>query len=141
MARARRLASFARLCVPMNRRDLAANRAEVHRVINTGSVDFATARLMLWAMDLTAAVLPAESATRLRRASNPNVFYYVPLNPLFSQSCTENPSQVLENTWARGEGGTPRSRLRNPTREGVGFPQPRRSDPAKLRSSRNGTEL
>jgi hypothetical protein len=26
---------------------------------------------------------------------------------LFSQSCTENPSQVAENTSRRGEGGTP----------------------------------
>jgi hypothetical protein len=60
MARARRLASFARLCVPMNLRELASNRAEVLRVVNSGSVDFATARLMLWAMDLTAAALPAE---------------------------------------------------------------------------------
>jgi hypothetical protein len=104
MARARRLASFARLCVPMNRRDLAANRAEVHRVINTGAVDFASARLMLWAMDLTAEALPAEPATRLHRAHNPNVFYYVPLNPLFSQSCTENPSQVHEIKGVGGEG-------------------------------------
>ena len=121
MARARRVASFARLCVPMNRRDLAANRAEVHRVINTGSVDFATARMMLWAMDLTAQVLPAEPPTRLRRANNPNVFYYVSLKPLFSQSCIENPSQVPENTRGTGEGGTPHSRLGNPTRERVGL--------------------
>ena len=58
MARARRLACIPRLRVPMNRRDLALNRAEVLRVMNTGSVDFATARMMLWAMDLTAATLP-----------------------------------------------------------------------------------
>lgn len=104
MARARRLASFARLCVPMNRRDLARNRAEILRVIHTGSVDFATARMMLWAMDLTASTLPAEPATPLRRAHNPNVSYYVPVRSLFSQSCTENVSQVPENTIRRGEG-------------------------------------
>ena len=55
MARARRLASFPRLCVPRSKRDLASNRAEVLRVVNSGAVDFASARLMLWAMDLTAA--------------------------------------------------------------------------------------
>src|SRR5271167_3050878 len=98
MARARRLASFPRLRVPMTRRDLALNRAEVLRVVTAGGVDFATARLMLWAMDLTAATLPAEPASRPGRARNPNVFYYVPLKPLFSQSCTEDPSQVSEDT-------------------------------------------
>ena len=36
MARARRLASFARLRVPMTLRDLAMNRAEVLRVVNSG---------------------------------------------------------------------------------------------------------
>ena len=75
MARACRLASFARLCVPMNLRDLAMNRAETLRVINTGSVDFATARMLLWAMDLAAATLPAERAARPRPAHNPNVSY------------------------------------------------------------------
>ena len=105
MARARRLASFARLCVPMNLRDLAMNRAETLRVISTGSVDFASARLMLWAMDLAAAVLPVEPKTHPHRARNPNVFYYVPVKPLFSQSCSDIPSQVPENTrWQRGRG-------------------------------------
>jgi len=104
MARARRLASFPRLRVPMTRRDLALNRAEVLRVVTAGGVDFATARLMLWAMDLTAATLPAEPASRPGRARNPNVFYYVPLKPLFSQSCTEDPSQVSEDTSVEGRG-------------------------------------
>ena len=104
MARARRLASFPLLCVPTTRLDLALNRAEVLRVVNTGSIDFATARMLLWAMDLTAAALPAELTTRPRRTRNPNVYYYVPINPLFSQSCTENPSQVPENTRRRGKG-------------------------------------
>ena len=54
MARARRLACVPRLRVPMNRRDLALNRSEVLRVVNSGAVDFATARMMLWAMDLAA---------------------------------------------------------------------------------------
>src|SRR5271157_5323668 len=79
MARARRLACIPRLCVPMNRHDLALNRAEVLRVVTSGAVDFATARLMLWAMDLTAAALPAQSATRRHSAHNPNIFYYVPI--------------------------------------------------------------
>ncbi len=59
---------------------------------------------MLWAMDLTAAALPAEPTTRPHRTRNPNVFYYVPLKPLFSQSCAKNPSQVPDNTVGRGEG-------------------------------------
>ncbi len=111
MARARRVARIPRLRVPMNRRDLALNRAEVLRVINSGNVDFATARMMLWAMDLTAATLPAEPDTRVLRACNSNVFYYVPVKPLFSQSCTENHLQVHENTRGRGEGGTAQKRL------------------------------
>ena len=127
MARARRLACIPRLRVPMTPRDLALNRAEVLRVVTAGSVDFATARMMLWAMDLTAAALPAEPASRPRRAHNPNVSYHVPINPLFSQSCIENPSQVPENTWGAGEGVSPHSRLGNPTGERVGFLQPRRA--------------
>ena len=90
----------------MNRRDLALNRAEVLRVIDTGTVDFATARMMLWAMDLTAATLPAEQVARPRRARNPNVSYHVPVSPLFAQSCIANPSQVLENTRGDERGGT-----------------------------------
>ncbi len=106
MARARRLACIPRIRVPTNRRDLALNRAEVHRVINSGAVDFATARLMLWAMDLTAAALPKERGTRRSRTNNSNVSYYVPIKPLFSRSCAKNPSQVIENTSRGGEGGT-----------------------------------
>ncbi len=107
MARARRLASFPRLRVPMDRSDLAVNRIEIIRVINTGSVDFATTRLMLWAMDLTAAALPAEPASRQHRAHNSNVSYYVPIKPLFSKGCTKNHSQVTENTKREGEGVPP----------------------------------
>jgi hypothetical protein len=122
MARARRLACIPRLRVPMNQRDLALNRAEVLRVVNSGSVDFATARLMLWAIDLTAATLPAEPTARPPRAYNPNISYYVPINSLFSQSCTEKVSQVSENTRAGRRGVPPHSRLGNPIRaqHGVG---------------------
>ncbi len=104
MARARRLACIPRLLVPMTQRDLALNRAEVLRVVNSGTVDFATARMMLWAMDLAAAALPAETDTCQRRSRNPNIFYYVPVTPLFSRSCTESLSQVLENNTGEGEG-------------------------------------
>ena len=107
MARASRLARIPRLCVPMTRLDLALNRAEVLRVVNSGSVDFATARMMLWAMDLAAYTFPAQRESRPHRPSNPNVFYYVPLKPLFSRGCIKNPSQVHENTRGVGEGGTP----------------------------------
>ena len=120
MARARRLACIPRLRVPMNRRDLARNRAEVLRVINAGSVDFASARMMLWAMDLTAATLLDEPASRPRRTRNPNVCYYVPIKPLFSGGCTANPSQVLENT----KGGE------------VPLPDPTRLAPSSGRSRR-----
>jgi hypothetical protein len=44
----------------MTPRDLAVNRAEVLRIVAAGNCDFASARLMLRAMDLTAAALPAE---------------------------------------------------------------------------------
>ena len=117
MARARRLACIPRLRVVMSPRDVDMNRSEILRVVNSGAVDFATARMLLWAMDLTAAALPAELASRPYRAHNHNVFYHVPLDPLFSQSCAVNPSQVPENTCVRREGGTPHSRLGNPTRE------------------------
>ena len=141
MARARRLACIPRLRVPMTPRDLGLNRAEVLRVVNSGSVDFATARMMLWAMDLTAAALPSEPATRLRRASNPNIFYYVPRKPLFSEGCVVSPSQVPENTREQGRGVPPHARLGNPTRERRGFLQPRRGDRAKLPSSENVRDL
>ncbi len=123
IARARRLSSFARLRVPMTQRDIATNRVEIHRVINTGAVDFATARMMLWAMDLAAATFPAKPDQQVRRPSNPNVFYYVPVTPLFSGSCTENHSQVPENTRRQGRGAH------------------LKVDRANLRPSGNGTEL
>src|SRR5664279_2728424 len=122
MARARRLACIPRLRVPMTPGDLASNRAEVLRVVAAGGVDFATARLMLWAMDLTAATFPSVPLCLPRRANNPNDFYHVPLNPLFNRSYIENPSQVPENTRGAGEGVAPHARLGSRTRERVGFP-------------------
>src|ERR1035438_4271994 len=120
MARARRLDCIPRLRVPMTPRDLDLNRSEILRIVNASSVDFASARLLLWAMDLTAESLPAEPASRPNRARNSNVSYYVPLKPLFTPSCTEKPSQVLENTRGTGEGYTslstwkPNPRTRRP---------------------------
>src|ERR1017187_4071369 len=104
MARARRLACIPRLRVPMTPRDLALNRSEVLRIVTSGNCDFASARLMLWAMDLTAAALPAEPAARLGRAHNSNVSYHVPINPLFASNCIKNLSQVPENTGVKWRG-------------------------------------
>ena len=98
MARARRLACIPRLRVPMSPRDLALNRSEVLRVVDSGAVDFATARMMLWAMDLAAAALPSRRIPRRQGAYNPNVSYHVPVTPLFTKSRAENLSQVPENT-------------------------------------------
>jgi hypothetical protein len=103
MARAHRRTLILRLRVADTRRDLACNRAEVSRVVATGRIDFDTARMLFWAMDLSAAALPAESASRPRPTQNPNVFYHVPINPLFAESCVKNPSQISENK--RGQGG------------------------------------
>src|SRR5450755_2027629 len=98
MARAGRRTLILRWRVPDSRRDLARNRAEVNRVLATGRMDFDTARMIFWAMDLTEAALPAERAAPLRRTRNSNISYHVPISPLFAQSCIENPSQALENT-------------------------------------------
>jgi len=106
MARARRRTTILRWRLPDSRRDLARNRAEVNRVLATGRMDFDTARMIFWAMDLTATVLPAEPVSRPRRAHNPHVSYHVPLNPLLIRSCVLNPSQVLENTRGEGRGAT-----------------------------------
>jgi|HubBroStandDraft_6_1064221.scaffolds.fasta_scaffold48598_3 hypothetical protein len=131
MARARRCVRLPRLLVAETSRDLAYNRAEVCRVLATERIDPDAARMILWAMDLTAATLPAERAARLPRAHNSNVSYYVPISPLFSGSCIENPSQVPENRWGVGEGVSLYSRLGNPTGERVGFVQPRRGAMSK----------
>ena len=107
MARARRRTLFLRWRVPDSHRDLTRNRAEVNRILSTGRIDFDTARMIFWAMDLSAAALPAERAVRPRRPHNPNVFYHVPINPLLAQSCIDNPSQVHENTRGEGRGVSP----------------------------------
>ncbi len=122
MARAQRRTLLLRCRVPKSPRDLALNRAEVNRVVATGRLDFDTARMLFWAMDLTAAFLPAASNSRRRCAPNPNVSYHVPVSPLFARCCIENPSQVPENTWGR--------------REGVSSPQPtRRTGPSPEKES------
>jgi hypothetical protein len=104
MARALRRTLILRWRVPDSRRDLTRNQAEVNRVLATERIDPDAARMILWAMDLTAAVLPAERTSRQRRAHNPRVSYHVPINPSFTGSCIENPSQVPENTWEEGRG-------------------------------------
>ena len=105
MARSRRFTSFPRLYLTMDRRDIELNRIEIMRVVNAGYYDYQTARVMLWSMDLAAATFPREPKRRKHRSANPNVFYYKPIRRLFSRSCTENPSQVLENTRGVREGG------------------------------------
>ena len=108
MARARRCTLIPRLRVPETFGDLAWNKTELSRVLATERIDPDAALLMLWAMDLTAETLPAESASRPRRAqnraSNPNEIYDVALNPLFPESLSETLSQVIENTKSQGEG-------------------------------------
>ena len=118
MARARRFASIPRLCVPINRRDVALIRIEVLRVINTGCFDYATARLLLRAMDLTNATFPAEPRRRPRRpqkrASNPNRIYDVPLTPKFARTLPKILLQVIENTDRQGGGHAPIARTLAP---------------------------
>jgi hypothetical protein len=131
MARARRCVRLPRLLVPKTFRDLAYNWIEVNRVLASERIDHDAARMMLWAMDLTATILPAEPDTGLHRTRNPNVSYQVPINHLFAGSCIVNPSQVHENTWEEGRGLPPPSQLGNPTSERVGFVQPRKDNRSK----------
>jgi hypothetical protein len=97
-----------RLRVPETSRDLAWNKIELNRVLATERIDPEAALMMLWAMDLTAETLHAQSACRPRRAqnraSNSNEIYDVALNPLFSQSLSATLSQMIENTKRQGEG-------------------------------------
>jgi hypothetical protein len=106
MARAFRLACIPRLRVPMTPRDLALNRAEVLRVVATGGFDFATARMMLRAMQLSTTGLRSEYDLRLRQArirtTNPNRIYQVPLNRLFPGGYAENLPEVIENKEEKG---------------------------------------
>ena len=108
MARARRRTLILRLRVPETARDLAWNKIELNRILATERLDPDAALMMLWAMDLTAETLRAESARRPRRAQNracnPNKIYDVALNPLFPQSLSATLSQMIENTNTQGEG-------------------------------------
>ncbi len=108
MARARRVMCIPRLRVPITPRDLDSNRAEVLRVVATGYLDFATARMMLWAMQLFATGVRSEFNSRQRRArilpANSQRIYQVPEHHLFSQSSPQNPPQMSENTRKVGEG-------------------------------------
>ena len=117
MARARRLTCIPRLRVPITFRDLALNRAEALRVVATGGLDFATARMMLWALQLSSTGLRSEYDSRLRQArirtTNPNRIYQVPVNPLFPGGYTKNTTEVIENKEQRGEGYTYQAGLRS----------------------------
>jgi hypothetical protein len=101
MARARRLTCIPRFRVPMTPRDLALNRAEALRIVATGRLDFATARMMLWSLQLCAAGLRSEYASRVRQAgirkANLNRIYQVPLTSLFLGCYIENQTEAVEN--------------------------------------------
>ena len=115
MARARRHPRALRLLVAGTLRDLAYNWLEVNRVLATERIDPDAARMILWAMDLTSSILPAEPDTCLRLANNSNVSDYVPGSPLFAGSCIENHLQVPENTREQGEGVPPPRKFPFPT--------------------------
>lgn len=107
MARARRLTHIPRLRFAVSARDMALNHAEVARVIATGRIDPDTARTMRWAMQLISSFFRAEQ--RLARQNctpKPNDFYHVPLSHEYSNVCSQNPLQVLENTDSEGRGAT-----------------------------------
>jgi hypothetical protein len=108
MARARRRTLILRLRVPETLRDLSWNETEMNRILATERLDPDTARMILWAMDLSAISLRAESASLRRtqnRAPNLNKLYDVPATPLFPRGLSENLSQVTQNTWGTGGGG------------------------------------
>jgi hypothetical protein len=94
MARARRCSLVLRFRVPETARDLAWNKIELNRILATERLDPDAALMMLWAMDLTAETLRAESTSRPRRAqncaSNPNGIYDVSLT-LCSTKLERNP--------------------------------------------------
>ena len=107
MARARRRSTILRLRVPETFADLAWNEIELNRVLATQRLDPAIARLMHYAMDLSAAALNLESAEARRNCtSNSHRIYDVPVTPVFPGSLRENLSQVLQNTDQRGRGYT-----------------------------------
>lgn len=141
MSRARRCVRLPRLLVAETPRDLAYNQAEVCRVLATERIDPDAARMILWAMDLTAAVLPAEPASRVRPCTQPQCFLSRTISSLFAGSRIENPSRVPEDTCGKGRGIPPLSRLGNPTGERVGFLQPRRRDSSKPSASKEAAKL
>ena len=102
MARARRLACIPRIRAIETPSDLAANRAEINRVLATGGLDFATARMMFWALRLVAATFRDPAAVPSRRAAKPNGIYHVSASPLFLHSYPQNPSEVVENKVPKG---------------------------------------
>ena len=77
MARARRRIVIPRLCVPESSRDLAFNQAEISRVLSAEYLDPDVASMMMWAHELSAAALHAESALSRTpsRAPKPNEIY------------------------------------------------------------------
>ena len=85
MARARRRSLIFRLRVPVTLRDLAWNDLEVNRVLATERLDPDSARMMLWAMDLSASALRAQSSCHSQRTesstANFNGIYDVPISP------------------------------------------------------------
>ena len=87
MARARRRTLILCIRVPETLRDLSWNETEMNRVLATERLDPDAARMILWAMDLSASTLRAESAYLAgrvqNRAPNLNRLYDVPVTPLF----------------------------------------------------------
>src|SRR5215471_6482648 len=77
MARARRRSCILRLRVAVTLRDKVWNNIEVNRVLATEHLDPDSARMMLWAMDLSASALhTAEALRHLQNAAhNPNEIY------------------------------------------------------------------
>jgi hypothetical protein len=118
MARARRRTLILRLRVAESPRDLALNRAEVNRLLGTGRLDPDAARMMRWAMELSATVLRYElhSDSLHSGRCNPNQHYYLPPSPSFARSYIKNPMQAVENTMAGGRGLTCSPPLPSPSR-------------------------
>ena len=90
MARARRVSTILRVRVLETERDFRWNQAEVARVLATGILDPAAARLMSQAMKLIASTFSARAnAAPLYvqyQPPKPNRIYEVPANPIFSAS-------------------------------------------------------
>ena len=111
MARGRRRSCILRLRVAMTHRDLAWNETEISRVIAPERIDSDSARMMLWALHLSASALREQEALRSRnvqnKASKFNGIYDVPVSPFILQSLRKNPSQLTENTNRKDRGSKP----------------------------------